>query len=274
MHIPFQNATMSVLTILAAVIGLALIVLPRPNALREAAAKELLLVRFGFGSLLFVGLGLLPLNIAHHLLGAPFGWVFGSETVDGGLAETLTVAFYAAAIMAISLLLLRRDPSEAGSPIWRVILVLALPALVFLIGEELSWGQHLLGFATPEVLRESNLQDEANLHNLISPRLYDAIYQIIGFVLILAPALSIWTPVRRKLGPLGPGAALAFNWPALYPLLAMTGFLLQHEVFEELAELSLAVTLFYFFAAFDAVEGASRKASRQAIMTNSVHSPS
>lgn len=33
-------------------------------------------------------------------------------------------------------------------------------------GEEVSWGQHLLGFATPEPIEQLNRQDEFNLHNL------------------------------------------------------------------------------------------------------------
>ena len=34
-------------------------------------------------------------------------------------------------------------------------------------GEELSWGQHLIGFATPEFFRQHSAQREANVHNLV-----------------------------------------------------------------------------------------------------------
>jgi hypothetical protein len=272
-HILSQNPTMGVLTILAFVVGAALALLPRKAAGPQAGPEQAILVRFGIASLLFLCLGLFPLNVANHLLAERFAWIFGSETFDGGLVETLTVAFYASAIMAIGVLLARRS-GAATTLIWRTILILAIPTLIFLIGEEMSWGQHMLGFATPEGLLEANLQKEANVHNLVSPRFYDALYQVIGFVLILAPAASLSPRLMKLLGPLGSGARLAFTWPGLYPLFALTGFLLQHEVFEELAELSLAVTLFYFFAAFDAVERSSGIASRQAIMTNSAHSPS
>jgi len=33
-------------------------------------------------------------------------------------------------------------------------------------GEEISWGQRLFGYATPPIIKQSNLQGEANLHNL------------------------------------------------------------------------------------------------------------
>jgi hypothetical protein len=34
-------------------------------------------------------------------------------------------------------------------------------------GEELSWGQHFVGFGTPEFFRQNNAQHETNLHNLV-----------------------------------------------------------------------------------------------------------
>lgn len=41
-------------------------------------------------------------------------------------------------------------------------------ALVFVFGfgEEISWGQRILGFETPELIKEINIQEEFNLHNL------------------------------------------------------------------------------------------------------------
>jgi hypothetical protein len=41
-------------------------------------------------------------------------------------------------------------------------------ALVFVVasGEELSWGQHILKYETPEVFAKANRQEEVNLHNL------------------------------------------------------------------------------------------------------------
>lgn len=42
-----------------------------------------------------------------------------------------------------------------------------LAVLMFVCcGEEASWGQHLIGFETPEVLAQLNAQDELNIHNL------------------------------------------------------------------------------------------------------------
>lgn len=46
-----------------------------------------------------------------------------------------------------------------------IIYILGAIVLIFLIGEEISWGQRLLGITTPEAWKETNLQNEINLHN-------------------------------------------------------------------------------------------------------------
>ena len=49
----------------------------------------------------------------------------------------------------------------------RRIFFLLLGLLFFvLLGEEISWGQRILGFETPESIEERNIQDEFNFHNL------------------------------------------------------------------------------------------------------------
>lgn len=104
-------------------------------------------------------------------------------------------------------------------------------ALFFFVaaGEELSWGQHLLGFDTPEGLKNANVQQEFNLHNLAifdsydartgekkegraawlnSNRLFD--YFMVGFFWLL-PALAPWWRERswfKHLGALVPARSL------------------------------------------------------------------
>lgn len=38
--------------------------------------------------------------------------------------------------------------------------------ILFVIGEEISWGQRILGWGTPEALQAINKQDETNVHNI------------------------------------------------------------------------------------------------------------
>ena len=71
-------------------------------------------------------------------------------------------------------------------------------------GEEISWGQRIFGFKTPEGLAEVNKQDELNLHNLsvmenskffTADRLFDVFWFLFG---VLAPALALLIPAFRR----------------------------------------------------------------------------
>ncbi|WP_114952610.1 hypothetical protein [Sphingosinicella terrae] len=91
---------------------------------------------------------------------------------------------------------------------------LILLALVLIAMEEISWGQRLLGFATPDALAEVNWQAEFNLHN-VQTDLSETVYYVgaIGF-LALAPLLRDLLPLAATRHPLlalvpGRGTALA-----------------------------------------------------------------
>ncbi len=54
---------------------------------------------------------------------------------------------------------------EKGFP-HRCLYILGGLVMVFVAGEEISWGQRLIGFATPDALMDINAQEEFNLHNI------------------------------------------------------------------------------------------------------------
>ncbi|MCC7413476.1 MAG: hypothetical protein IT495_17805 [Gammaproteobacteria bacterium] len=69
---------------------------------------------------------------------------------------------------------------------WMACVVLGC---VYFAGEELSWGQQLFGWATPEAVRALNDQNETNLHNMTSwldqkPRLLLELWVLVGGVLL------------------------------------------------------------------------------------------
>ena len=82
---------------------------------------------------------------------------------EDGVFEWLTVVFF---LVASTLFFFAWR--ESGNAIF---LLLAL-ALFLGAGEEISWGQRLLGFATPQALASVNAQQEFNIHNLalVNPR--------------------------------------------------------------------------------------------------------
>ena len=87
-------------------------------------------------------------------------WLSGED----GTSEWWSVATYlaAAGLAAVTARLLKR----MGHP--RIALVHIVFVVAFLFGmlEEISWGQRLLGWSTPEALSSVNEQDETTLHNL------------------------------------------------------------------------------------------------------------
>lgn len=55
----------------------------------------------------------------------------------------------------------------------RIFFLLLGLLFFFLLGEEISWGQRILGFETPEGIEARNMQDEFNFHNLDTFHLWD-----------------------------------------------------------------------------------------------------
>ena len=74
--------------------------------------------------------------------------------------------------------------------------------LVVIAMEEISWGQRLFGFATPETLAELNWQSEFNFHNVQTDLSETAYYFGAGVFLILLPLLRDLLPLRVASHPL------------------------------------------------------------------------
>ena len=74
-------------------------------------------------------------------------------------------------------------------------ILLVTLACIYIAGEEISWGQQLVGWGTPEWVKEVNDQHETNLHNTSSwfdqkPRVLLEIFVLVG---------GIFLPIKRKL---------------------------------------------------------------------------
>lgn len=79
---------------------------------------------------------------------------------EDGLVENLTALFY---VIAGLIFLLAATQSGLKASVWYWGFGLLF---LFIAGEEISWGQRLLGFSTPSALIEKNVQREVTLHNL------------------------------------------------------------------------------------------------------------
>lgn len=183
---------------------------------------------------------------------ATYGVMFGDGHLIYGLAgkeqifEHLSAwLFLLASIQVFAAVLLHRRTSRGnyssnGGGRMRTIAYLGLGLFFFVaFGEELSWGQHYLGFETPALIESVNEQKELNLHNLSfidsnadgskrsdllgkllnSNRLFD--YIMIGLFILLPVGLGVLPPLRPLADRLGAprlpwvlGIPLVLNWMA------------------------------------------------------------
>ena len=84
---------------------------------------------------------------------------------EDGIAEWLTVAglLLGSFVCFSRFVKLLRKKSR-----WFLFVTFALGLfLFFAAGEEISWGQRILGIETPEYFQQHNAQQETNLHNLV-----------------------------------------------------------------------------------------------------------
>jgi len=123
-------------------------------------------------------------------------------------------------------------------------------AVLFLFGagEEISWGQRILGFQTPEPLSEVNRQEEFNLHNLsaweasdfLDP---DRLFDIFWFLFaVFTPAVALIAPAFRKFAgrfiPIvfwGIGLLFLYNylWAKLAKVVFDTAYVFERISFQQ-----------------------------------------
>lgn len=135
---------------------------------------------------------------------------FYAQRIDGelGLIELATPLISIAG--AVVGFLLIRLASGLPTKRLRVWVLLTTLGCVYFAGEELSWGQHLFGWATPDYIEAVNDQEETNLHNMSSwfdqkPRMLLEIWVLIGGV--------IWPLLGRSSG--APGTEAYWFWPTI-----------------------------------------------------------
>ena len=186
-----------------------------------------------------IWLGLAWLALCVSYTGFEHGWFAYPAFVyaEDGLFETATAIILLACTVGL-LTVVRRAMAVDR----RLGLMIAFAAVMcfLLLMEELSWGQRILGFETPEDIEKINAQQEVNLHNM-----FVGLNQLIRLVisLVIATVLlgrSAWV---RWLAPFGldrlmpPPAAVYF---AVFLVYAHT----YDELFEEVVGLFMLVYVF------------------------------
>jgi hypothetical protein len=86
-------------------------------------------------------------------------------TVEDGLIEWLTVLALSATMVVCFYRAWRLR--HHAKPLFLAMTILFGLAFLFGAGEEISWGQRLLGIESPEFFQKNNAQGETNFHNTI-----------------------------------------------------------------------------------------------------------
>lgn len=153
----------------------------------------------------------LGLALALALLGtlAPGWYADWMNDEQGGVEMGQWLVLLAALAAAVGSML---RPEARARPWLMAWLALAAVACLYVAGEEVSWGQHLLNWNTPEYWKAVNDQGETNLHNVSSwldqkPRALLELGVVLGG--LAAPALRRLRPglLRGPLGLLAPTVA-------------------------------------------------------------------
>lgn len=123
----------------------------------------------------------------------------GSQSEVSIMEWTQNLILFAAACLAVKLAWGR--PEARSAP--RHVLIGAAALFLLMVGEEMSWGQHIFAWATPDWLAPLNQQDETNFHNVAGwdkERIVRVV--LMGLTPLAAGALPLWAASAAR-PPLG-----------------------------------------------------------------------
>jgi len=170
-------------------------------------------------------------------------------------------------------ILARRTLDKSWVSLTKQLIYLGLALLFFFgAGEEISWGQRILGFSTPETLSQINRQEEFNLHNLsaweasdfLDPdRLFDVFWFLFA---VFTPVVALVVPSFKRFAgqfiPIvfwGIGVLFLYNyfWAKLAKVLFKAAYAFERVPFpqaiQEIKESNYAIIfiLVGFYAIWD-----------------------
>lgn len=152
-----------------------------------AATWRLSHVSMGF--ILVLPIIIAAMGVISALLGKEaYKWFTGEDA----FAETMQVVFYCSALVMGLFLVLRHYRARE-----RIIALLYLGVclgFIFLIGEEISWGQRFFHWVTPSTMIEINKQEETTLHNIYGVEYaFKWLQMLVGaYGTILPLAIAYW----------------------------------------------------------------------------------
>jgi hypothetical protein len=95
---------------------------------------------------------------------APFRPLYRALVWEDGVVEWIQVVLVSG--LVVLGIVIRTRLAHAGYPWFGRLYLAAAVGAMFVLGEEISWGQRIFGWTTPDALAEVNEQAETNLHNV------------------------------------------------------------------------------------------------------------
>jgi len=128
--------------------------------------------------------------------------VLFSSTIEDGPLANLSAIFFA--VSSIFFILASKKLLTRNNRKWKfAAITIAWSVLMFVFsGEEISWGQRIFDFSTPEGLSKINLQNEFNIHNIeIVDTAFGGKYRYLSLMMlcfsVLFPVLKYFSVGRK-----------------------------------------------------------------------------
>ena len=167
---------------------------------------------------------------------------FDMLTGEDQLGEWMQVAAWLGAICFTGLLLLRL--ARARDTLFVFLYSFFLCGLIFIVGEEISWGQRIFGFATPETLSEINRQGESNLHNIHGVQtMFSWGMFLVGAYGTIMPCFAVWRWGSYRNWPLF-AKRITPHWLLIPFFLLMLVWRTYRNLFEPIREYYFAISEF------------------------------
>jgi hypothetical protein len=200
---------------------------------------------------MFIGSTTIGLFLILHIrLYDPSSRIFEVLYLEDGIFESLTPILMIIAVILIGLSIpkLRRDSQFVNYRNLITVIYLFL-MLVFTLNamEEISWGQRIFGWETPQTF-EGNVQEETNLHNYFN-QYYLLFYRLLIFFPIVI-FVAIWLEIKERFLEFN---RLVLPHPSLLGLSLLIALvsLVWFKEQELLEEMFAVFFLFYSFRIFN-----------------------
>jgi hypothetical protein len=192
-------------------------------------------------------------GIVAFLLGKP---VYVWYTREDGPVETMQVLIWV--ILLVTCILVVRQLWRTGNKGMALLYTCVCVGAIFVIGEEISWGQRIFSWQTPLALEEMNRQGETNLHNLFAfgdffkwMQLLIGIYgTFLPFVVVLIKVPERYRKLTSMIVPhylLVPYFFLLMSWRVIHNLTPLTQSLtFTSDKYTEIIELIMVLGLWLF----------------------------